>query len=204
MRRRFCAAAALIALPLAMPASAQQLLETCAACHGAHGVSTMAETPSLAGQPAFFVLAQLVLFREGRRDNPVMNAIAKPLTNDDLRALAIAYEKLPPPPASVSPDAASLRADAHWRKRTIAADVTVGITLEARTFRASRTSARIISSKRSTITKADGAWATATRRWRKPSRNSCLPSSRTSPTISHICPRNRSVGGARSAADLPL
>lgn len=115
MKRRFGAAAALIALPLAMPASAQQLLEACAACHGANGVSTMAETPSLAGQPAFFVLAQLVLFREGRRDNPVMNAIAKPLTNEDLRALARAYENLPPPPASVSPDASKLA-----RGRTLA------------------------------------------------------------------------------------
>jgi cytochrome c553 len=94
----------LAALQLAGSASAQQL-EACLACHGANGVSTIAETPSLGGQPAFFVLAQLVLFREARRDNTVMNAVAKPLTNDDLRTLATAIEKLPRPPPAVSADA---------------------------------------------------------------------------------------------------
>jgi cytochrome c553 len=102
MRCAIVAAAALASTTFA------QQLDTCAACHGSNGVSSMAETPSLAGQPAFFVLAQLVLFREGRRDNPAMNAIAKPLSNDDLRALAAAFEKLAPPPPSASPDPAKL------------------------------------------------------------------------------------------------
>jgi cytochrome c553 len=71
----------------------------CLACHGADGQSRIAETPSLGGQPAFFVIAQLFLFREGRRDNADMTRAAKGLTNDDLLAFAERVTKLPPPPA---------------------------------------------------------------------------------------------------------
>jgi cytochrome c553 len=55
------------------------------------------QTPSLGGQPSFFVVAQLFLFREGRRNNAPMNEIAKTLTNDDLRAFGEYASKLPPP-----------------------------------------------------------------------------------------------------------
>lgn len=74
--------------------------EACfAACHGANGVSSTPLTPSLGGQPSFFVLAQLFLFREGRRDNVLMNAAAKGLSDAELQALADRIAKLPPPRA---------------------------------------------------------------------------------------------------------
>ena len=41
--------------------------QTCFACHGPGGVSQMAETPSLAGQPESFIQWQLVYFRSGTR-----------------------------------------------------------------------------------------------------------------------------------------
>jgi cytochrome c553 len=107
VRRALCAAAALIAPLLAIPTSAQQL-EACLACHGASGTSATPDTPSLGGQPAFYVLAQLVLFREGRRENALMNALAKPLTNDDLRALSGAIERLPVPKLSGTADPAKV------------------------------------------------------------------------------------------------
>lgn len=75
------------------------LLAVCLACHGASGVSETPLTPSLGGQPAFFVIAQLFLFREGRRDNEVMLQQAKGLSDDDLRSLSDAVSKLPAPPA---------------------------------------------------------------------------------------------------------
>jgi cytochrome c553 len=62
------------------------------------GVSSTPLTPSLGGQPSFYVIAQLFLFREGRRDNAVMTEMAKGLTDDDLRNYAERIEKLPPPP----------------------------------------------------------------------------------------------------------
>ena len=83
----------------------------CFACHGAGGVSQTPLTPSLGGQPNFYVVAQLFLFRAGRRENEaVMTAMAKDLTDDDLRALADRIEKLPPPkPPAAKPDAARMK-----------------------------------------------------------------------------------------------
>ena len=69
----------------------------CLACHGPGGQSVIPETPSLGGQPSFFVVAQLFLFREGRRNSPLMNELAKSLTNDDLRAFAERISTLPAP-----------------------------------------------------------------------------------------------------------
>src|SRR4051812_46978042 len=62
--------------------------EPCLACHGANGTSQTPLTPSLGAQPAFYVVAQLFLFRAGRRDNEIMTAMAKELTDDDLRSLS--------------------------------------------------------------------------------------------------------------------
>jgi cytochrome c553 len=81
-------------------------LAACFACHGAGGVSQMPLTPSVAAQPAFYVVAQLFLFREGRRESREMTEAAKGLSNDELRALGDALASLPPPPAPATrPDA---------------------------------------------------------------------------------------------------
>jgi len=93
---------------LASAASAESLDERiapCLACHGTSGQSTVPETPSLGGQPQFFVVAQLFLFRDQRRNVPLMNALARPLTDDDLRAFADRIAALPPPaPPAAAPD----------------------------------------------------------------------------------------------------
>ena len=83
--------------------SVDERFTVCLSCHGADGQSRVPETPSLGGQPSFFSVAQLFLFREGRRNNPVMIAAAKGLTNDDLLAFADRISKLPPPPAPEEP-----------------------------------------------------------------------------------------------------
>jgi cytochrome c553 len=44
------------------------------------------------------VIAQLFLFREGRRDNAAMSAAARGLSDGDLQALAELIARLPPPP----------------------------------------------------------------------------------------------------------
>ena len=65
-------------------------------------------TPSLAGQPSFFVVAQLFLLRDGRRGKTPtpMDAFAKNLSDADLQSLAAVFEKLPPPrPPSDAADA---------------------------------------------------------------------------------------------------
>jgi cytochrome c553 len=123
-RAALSALAGVVALGLAAPvspavaASHEERLAVCLACHGADGQSRLVETPSLGGQPAFFVVAQLFLFREGRRANPAMTAAAQGLTNDDLRAFADAIAKLPPPspPADAADAARAARAESLARR----------------------------------------------------------------------------------------
>lgn len=83
--------------PPARAASFEERVAVCLACHGPGGQSQVPETPSLGGQPEFFVMAQLFLFREGRRNVPVMTEAARGLTNDDLRTFAARVASLPPP-----------------------------------------------------------------------------------------------------------
>jgi cytochrome c553 len=61
----------------------------------------------LAGQPSLYVITQLFLFREGRRSNEAMTAVAKTLTDDDLRGFSELIDTLPPvapPPPATPPD----------------------------------------------------------------------------------------------------
>lgn len=84
-------------------ASMPQRFALCAACHGEGGISTTPLTPSLAGQPSFYAITQLFLFREGRRNNEVMTAVAKGMSDDDLRAFSDYIGQLPPPPPTDTP-----------------------------------------------------------------------------------------------------
>lgn len=88
---------------------AQRYAAVCASCHGANGRSDMAGTPVLAGQHSFYAITQLFLFREGRRDNPAMSAVAKTMKDEDLRGFSEFIATLPPVPAAppaAPPDAA--------------------------------------------------------------------------------------------------
>jgi cytochrome c553 len=90
---------------------AQKFASVCAACHGANGRSDMAGTPVLAGQPSFYAVTQLFLFREGRRNNEAMTAVAKSMSDTDLRGFSDYIGTLPPvpPPAPAEPpDAARM------------------------------------------------------------------------------------------------
>ena len=80
-------------------------LTLCAGCHGETGISEMANTPSLAGQPDLYLQWQLVFFRSGARKNEIMGPIAETLSNEDVRNLGAYYAALPQPPAK-SGDAA--------------------------------------------------------------------------------------------------
>jgi cytochrome c553 len=79
----------------AQNAPAADKLQLCGACHGEDGNSKLEKIPSLAGQPAFFILNQLFLMREGVRKVEAMAPIVKDLKDDDLQALSEHYSKLP-------------------------------------------------------------------------------------------------------------
>ena len=60
----------------------------CAVCHGASGMSVMAEAPNLAGQSEIYLAEQLRYFRSGKRSNEIMNLLAKPLSDQEIDELA--------------------------------------------------------------------------------------------------------------------
>jgi len=68
----------------------------CAACHGPAGAKpTMPGAPKLAGQQYEYLVQTLEAFRSGSRESPIMGAMAKPLTDADIRSMARYYSELP-------------------------------------------------------------------------------------------------------------
>lgn len=102
-------ALSLVTLSFAGSAVAQDVSErlpACLACHGKDGASATPAVPSLGAMPVNYVLTQLYLFREKLRVAEPMNAMAAGLTDDDLRALADVFNKMPPPPPAPALSAA--------------------------------------------------------------------------------------------------
>jgi cytochrome c553 len=78
-------------------AAGAEKAQACITCHGPGGISQMAQTPSLAGQPELFLQWQLVFFRSGQRKSPVMQPMAESLKDDDIRNLAAYFARQAPP-----------------------------------------------------------------------------------------------------------
>jgi len=87
---------ALALLALALPAAAasgdaevgKKKSTTCAACHGANGVSVSPEFPNLAGQYPDYLETALKHYKDGKRKNPIMQAQVANLTPKDMMDLA--------------------------------------------------------------------------------------------------------------------
>jgi cytochrome c553 len=56
----------------------------CTACHGPSGNSVNPEWPSLAGQNAAYLREQIEMFKAKKRNNPIMQPIVDPLTEQDI------------------------------------------------------------------------------------------------------------------------
>ena len=68
--------------------------QACAACHGPEGNKPITpETPRLGGQQYDYLVQALNDYRKGARDNPVMSAMAKPLSDAEIRALAAYFSE---------------------------------------------------------------------------------------------------------------
>jgi len=67
---------------------------TCAACHGAEGISGNDIWPNLAGQKAGYLVKQMKAFRDGGRKDPMMSPMATPLSDDDIVNLAAYFSSL--------------------------------------------------------------------------------------------------------------
>jgi cytochrome c553 len=77
-----------LAAAAADPQSGRAKAAACAVCHGQTGISNLPDAPHLAGQPAIYVEEQLRNYRSGKRQNEVMNVVAKPLSDADIEDLA--------------------------------------------------------------------------------------------------------------------
>jgi cytochrome c553 len=67
---------------------------TCAGCHGTTGISNNPMWPNLAGQKQAYLASSLQMYRDGRRKNAMMSAMAKNLTDADIANLAAYYSSL--------------------------------------------------------------------------------------------------------------
>lgn len=84
------------ALAEALKAPEKALL--CTACHGANGISTVPEWPSIAGQHQKYLLKELHDIKEGKtRQALTMSAILNDLSDAELESLAAFYASQPAP-----------------------------------------------------------------------------------------------------------
>lgn len=84
----------LFSLPvLATPPAA---VNTCIACHGITGLSSVEQFPNLAGQKRLYLKNQLELFKSSKRQDPsgAMNGIAGGLSSEEIEQISIYYSSL--------------------------------------------------------------------------------------------------------------
>jgi cytochrome c553 len=67
---------------------------SCAGCHGGNGMSTNPAWPSLAGQQSAYLVEALKAYKTGARENAMMAATAKGLSDADMQSLAGHYATL--------------------------------------------------------------------------------------------------------------
>lgn len=102
-----CAAGALVAPAMAAePAAAAAKPDTakgqelstkvCGACHTADGSRGAPANPIIGGQHPEYLVKQLAEFKAGKRTNPVMQGMAAPLTEADMKNVAAFYAGVQP------------------------------------------------------------------------------------------------------------
>ena len=81
-----------------LDAGKQKAQEVCQACHGMDGLSaTNAEYPKIGGQHRDYLAKALRDYKSGMRKNPIMGAMAQPLTAQDIENMAAYYASQPGP-----------------------------------------------------------------------------------------------------------
>jgi cytochrome c553 len=97
------------------PAAGKEKAKPCASCHGADGNSMAPNFPKLAGQYEDYLIHTLHAYKSGARQNPIMQGMAAPLSEQDIEDLAAYYSQqkglvtlesgaaVPPPGAAPPP-----------------------------------------------------------------------------------------------------
>lgn len=100
---------------LVTPAAAQDIAagkarsQVCAACHGADGNSPTGQFPNLAGQTWRYIYVQLKDYKEGRRSDPVMTAMAAPLSRQEMIDIANYFAAQPARPSTFKADEGKIK-----------------------------------------------------------------------------------------------
>ena len=102
-------------------AAGKKKAEACAACHGADGNSPAGAFPSLAGQSARYIYLQLRDYKEGRRKNPMMSAVAGGLEKQDMHDLAAYFASQKQNRVVFTPDPARVKAGAAKAEESLCA-----------------------------------------------------------------------------------
>jgi len=89
-------AAAGAALAAGDPEAGKAKASMCAGCHGPNGISANPLWPNLAGQQPGYLIKQLKAFRDGTRKDPMMEPMAKNLSDKDIEDLAAYFSSLKP------------------------------------------------------------------------------------------------------------
>jgi len=66
----------------------------CGGCHGVQGISAVPTYPNLAGQKEAYLVKQMKAFKDGTRKDPTMNAMATPLSDEDIANIAAFYAEM--------------------------------------------------------------------------------------------------------------
>ncbi|MFC6789541.1 c-type cytochrome [Methylobacterium komagatae] len=72
-------------------AAGKKRATACQTCHGMDGLSKLPEAPNLAGQVEPYLVKALTEYRDGKRQNEIMNVVAKELSDADIANLAAYY-----------------------------------------------------------------------------------------------------------------
>ena len=123
---------ACLACAFAIPARAVEALTKrvlpCTTCHGKEGRATPdGYFPRIAGKPAGYLYNQLLNFRDGRRNYPLMVYLVENLTDEYLREMAAHFAATdlpyPPPQAPNVPAQALSRGEALARRGDVSGNI---------------------------------------------------------------------------------
>lgn len=77
----------------AQTADDEKLLNMCKACHGDNGSNQFHSIPELKWQNSQYMLAQLIAFKNGQRNDPTMEKVAKLLSKKQMEIMAAYFQQ---------------------------------------------------------------------------------------------------------------
>ena len=106
---------ALTASVLAEGPTAQLLSYSCSGCHGTNGSSVGLSNPHIAGMHREYFIESMQDYQLDRRDSTIMNRLAKGFTDEQIKSMALFFEKQPLRlmPQAYDPDKAKWGAELH-------------------------------------------------------------------------------------------